>query len=103
MRDKMENDIFNFSQEPVSMVLTHACTSTDSIIGAGIVISIWTIIFIGVLATDERRLALGAASFVAFIFSIGLFILNCGTEFMIILTLILSVIGLVAGWLAKND
>ena len=104
-RDKMVNinDIFNMSQEPAEMVISHACNSTEGMIATGVIVSIWLIIFVGVGATDERRLAIGAASFIAFLFSVAFLILGCGTEYMLVITLIMTVVGVIVGFLARND
>lgn len=94
------NEIVNAS-DGFNGIAQHACTSTEGIIAWVIVGSIWLLLLFLVLSTDEKHWAVGVASFVALIFAIGFAIFGCGGAYLIILSIVLSVLGLAGGFVVS--
>ena len=79
-------------------IVTHACTSTEGIIAWVVVWSIWMILFGLINSTDEKHLAVGAASFVGLLFAAGFAIFGCGGSTLLILMLIMAALGIAIGF-----
>lgn len=91
------SEVFDVSQG-FDGVVNHACSSTEGLIAWVVVWSIWIIILGLILATNEKPLAVGTASFVGLLFAIGFAIFGCGGTILIILMLILTAVGLAIGF-----
>lgn len=94
------DQVLNTSIDGAAAITTHACTSTEGLIAWVITLSIWILLLFLILSTDEKKWAVGTASFVGFIFSIGFLIFGCGAEGLFIFMLVLSILGLAGGFVA---
>ena len=101
MSFQITNTIVNMSNDGAQGIVNHACTSTDGLIAWVITMSIWLIILFLVMTTDERKWAIGAASFVGFIFATAFLIFSCGAEALFIFMIVLLVLGLAGGFISS--
>ena len=90
------SDVFDTSTG-FNGIMQHACSSTEGIIAWVVVWSLWVILFGLINLTDEKHLAVGAASFVGLFIAIGFAIFGCGGSALIILMLVLAATGIAIG------